>query len=145
MAKAKRKRANGVPDPIEIEFHWVKDNDGQILRWVEITDYDACGKAPHEPKTYVTRLSNGRPFGHRLHNMSPWEYWRKAIRELPFNVPCEIVSIASAEEAKHLSDDVIADWAKRHDVSRLPGELRCMVEDAASLDLLEKNGEVAHG
>ena len=53
--------------------------------------------------------------------------------------------MCSAEQVKRFSDEVIADWAKRHDISRLPGELRCMVEDAASLDLLPKSGEVANG
>lgn len=141
---AKRKRNNGVPPPVTVELMWVKDDDGTILRWADITDYDACAKAPHEPRTYILRLSdNTVPRGKRLHNMANWAGWRKAVREIPVNEIREWTA-CSAEHVKRFSDEVIADWAKRHDISRLPGELRCMVEDAASLDLLASKEEVRH-
>lgn len=79
---AKRNRNNGVPPPVTVDIKWVKDDDGKFLCWADITDYDACENAPHEPRNYLIRLGDQRR-GKRLHAMANWSGWRKAIRELP--------------------------------------------------------------
>lgn len=87
---AKRKRNGDVPPPVEVDLKWVADDDGTVLRWAEITDYDACNDAPHEPRIYIIRLDdNAAPRGKRLHNMANWGAWRKAIRSLPFHEAAE--------------------------------------------------------
>lgn len=81
---AKRKRNNGGPPPVTLELKWVKDDDGTILRWADITDYDACAKPPHEPRTHILRLSGeGMPRGKRLHHMANWPHWREVVRSIP--------------------------------------------------------------
>lgn len=98
MAKRKRSRREAFA-PVTVELVWVADDDGTILRWADITNYDACSEPPHDPRNHILRLEdNAWPRGKRLHNMANWAWWREIIRGLPVGEIVELDFSGNADE-----------------------------------------------
>jgi hypothetical protein len=82
----------------QLELHWIRDADGTVLRYAEITDWNACEATPdHTPRTWILRLSDGKPVGRMAPQGCDWPDFRRALRAIqPHEVFELIVGIPEA-------------------------------------------------
>lgn len=91
-------RYTDCPELAQLELHWIRDDDGTVLRYAEITD----STPDHTPRTWILRLSDGKPVGTMAPRGCDWPDFRRALRAIqPHEVFELIVGIPEANARVH--------------------------------------------